>query len=91
MPERDDFLKLGYELAELIGSLPPERMEYFQRGIATLVHDLRQTIGIIYTADSLLLRKADCIPEDAELMHAIDRASKRAVGILSDFSKPFDK
>jgi signal transduction histidine kinase len=90
MPERQDFVALGTELAELIGSLPPEKMEYLQRGLATLVHDLRQTIGIIYTADSLLLRKGDCSPEDAELMHAIDRASKRAVNILSDFSTPFD-
>jgi hypothetical protein len=91
MPEREDFIALGAELAELIGTLPPEKMDYFQRGIATLVHDLRQTIGIIYTADSLLLRKTDCLPEDSELMHAIERASKRAVSILTDFSKPFDK
>jgi len=90
MPEREDFLALGTELADLIGSLPSEQMDRFHRGIAALVHDLRQAIGIIYTADSLLLRKPDNSPEDAELMNAIDRASKRAVSILTDFSKPFE-
>ena len=91
MPERVDFHVLGSELSELIESQSPEKMEYFHRGIATLVHDLRQTIGIIYTANALLLRKNDNNPEDAELMQAIDRATKRGVGILSDFSQPFDK
>jgi signal transduction histidine kinase len=90
MPEREDFLGLGTELANLIESLPPEEKDRFYHGLAALVHDLRQAIGIIYTADSLLLRGTDLSPEDTELMQAIERASKRAVTILSDFSKPFD-
>jgi hypothetical protein len=91
MPDREDYLILGTELAELISSLPPDKMDHFQRGIARLVHDLRQTIGIIYTADSLLLRKSDHSQEDIELMQAIDRATKRAVSILADFSQPFNE
>jgi hypothetical protein len=91
MPEREDFIALGTELAELIGTLPSEQKDHFHRGIAALVHDLRQAVGIIYTADSLLLRKTDNNPEDAELMQAIDRACKRAVNILTDFSQPFDQ
>lgn len=90
MPEREDFLALGTELAELIGTLPSEKRDYFHHGVAALVHDLRQTIGIIYTADTLLIRKLENSPEDIELMQAIDRASKRAVSILADFSKPFE-
>ena len=90
MPEREDILQLGTELANLIEALPPEEQEHFIRGIGKLVHDLRQAIGIIYTADTLLLRKPELNPEDAELMQAIERASMRAVAILSDFSKPFD-
>jgi signal transduction histidine kinase len=90
MPEREDILELGNELANLIEALPPDEKELFQRRIGMLVHDLRQAIGIVYTADSMLLRKADNNPEDVELMQAIERASKRAVSILNDFSKPFE-
>jgi hypothetical protein len=91
MPEQEKFQELGIELANLIESLPPDEKDRYQRGFAALIHDLRQTIGIIYTADSLLQRKPEISPEDAELMQAIERASKRAVSILSDFSKPFDQ
>jgi signal transduction histidine kinase len=91
MPDQAKIIELGVELAKLIDTLPAEEKEHLQNGIAGLVHDLRQTIGIIYTADSLLQRRTDINPEEAELLQAIDRASKRAVSILSDFSTPFDR
>jgi signal transduction histidine kinase len=91
MHNKDEVPNIGEELAALLGQLPHEERKHYQSAIARMVHDLRQSVGIIYTAETLLRRKSELTPEDIELLDAIDTASKRAMGTLTDFVKPFDK
>ena len=88
-PQRD-FLPVWKDLASLIKTLPPEEQRRYQLYFGLLAHDLRQVIGIIYSAESLLRRKKGLPPEDLELLDMIRNASKRAMGLVSDFAQPFD-
>lgn len=90
MPNNTEILNVGKELAALIETLPKDERDRYRRGIGGLVHDLRQTIGIIFTAEQLLRESPRPISQDAELLDAINNANKRAMSILTDFAKPFD-
>jgi len=91
MQKKDEVPNIGEELAVLLGQLPHDERKRYQLEISRMVHDLRQAVGIIYTAETLLRRKPDLTPDDIELLDAIDTASKRAMGTLTEFVKPFDK
>jgi hypothetical protein len=90
MQPKRDFLQVWKDLASLIKTLPPEEQRRYQLNFGLLAHDLRQVIGIIYSAESLLRRKKGIPPEDLELLEMIRNASKRAMGLVSDFAQPFD-
>jgi signal transduction histidine kinase len=81
---------LGEELAALINTLPQKERRRYQRAISMLIHDLRQSIGVIFSAQTLLKRNIKATPDDLELLNAIDNASKRAMYLLTDFAQPFD-
>jgi len=90
MQPKRDFVEVWKDLASLIKTLPPEEQRRYQLNFGLLAHDLRQVIGIIYSAESILRRKKALPPEDLELLEMIRNASKRAMGLVSDFAQPFD-
>lgn len=88
MQSQRDFLQVWKDLASMIKTLPPEEQRRYQLYFGLLAHDLRQVIGIIYSAESLLRRKKGLPPGYRSDM--IRNASKRAMGLVSDFAQPFD-
>ncbi len=78
------------DLAELINSLPLEKQRYYQRNIAMLIHDLRQVLGIVYSAEGLLRRSRKDNADDLELLDMIHKSSSNALRLLTDFARPFD-
>ncbi|MBN2148655.1 MAG: hypothetical protein JW726_14810 [Anaerolineales bacterium] len=90
MEDEEEILYAGKVLAKLIEQLPPEERGYYQRGIAGFVHDIRQSLCIIFTANALLRRKVNLSDEEIELLNAIDTANKRALFLVTDFAKPLD-
>ncbi len=89
LPKRD-IVQVWKDLASLLKTLPPEEQRRYQLNFSLLAHDLRQVIGIIYSAESMLRRRKGLPPEDIELMDMIRNASKRAMGLVTDFAQPFD-
>jgi signal transduction histidine kinase len=90
MQPKRDFDQVWKDLASLIKNLPTEEQRRYQVNLGFFAHDLRQVLGIIYSAESLLRRKKNVPPEDLELLEMIRNASKRAMGLLTDFAQPFD-
>jgi signal transduction histidine kinase len=78
------------ELAELVNTLPAQERLRYQREIGQLAHDVRSAMGVILTAESLLRRQYQGASEDVELLDMIRNAGKRVLGLMTDFSKPFD-
>jgi hypothetical protein len=89
LPKRD-FDQVWKDLASLIKTLPLEEQRRFQVNIGFFAHDMRQALGIIYSAEGLIRRKKSLPAEDVELLEMIRGASKRAMGLLTDFAQPFD-
>jgi signal transduction histidine kinase len=85
-----DDIDIGKELATLIDTLPEENRALYRRGISKMVHDLRQTMSIIFTAEKLLRDNPKMPAEDIELLEAINTSCKRAMSMLTDFARPFD-
>ncbi len=90
MQPQNDNKEVWNDLAELINSLPLDKQRYYQRNIAMLVHDLRQVLGIVYSAEGLLRRNRKASPDDVELLDMIHKASSNALRLLTDFARPFD-
>ncbi len=89
LPKRD-FDQVWKDLASLIKTLPPEEQRRYQVNMGFFAHDMRQALGIIYSAEGLLRRRKSLPAEDIELLEMILNASKRAMGLLTDFAQPFD-
>lgn len=81
---------LGNELAILVNSLPPQEHQRIKQGVSHFVHDLRQSVGIILSAEKLLRRKMQSPSEDIELVDAIHTASQHIASLLADFAHPFE-
>ena len=77
------------EIASMINSLPPDQRQKYQRALLLFVHDLRQSLGIIYSAETLLRRKIT-EDEDIEILNMIRSANKKAVNIVTEFAQPLD-
>jgi signal transduction histidine kinase len=90
MQPKRDFDQVWKDLASLIKTLPSEEQRRYQVNLGFFAHDMRQVLGIIYSAESLLRRKKNLPPEELELLEMIRNASKRAMGLLTDFAQPFD-
>jgi len=89
--DRNEELSLAWKsMAVLLKKSPPEEYRTYRRAIAMLSHDLRQSMGIIYSAESLLRRKYESNPDDFELLDMIRTSSKRAIGLINDLADPFD-
>jgi signal transduction histidine kinase len=90
MELKRDYDQVWKDLASLIKSLPLEEQRRYQINIGMFTHDLRQVVGIIYSAESLLRRTKGLPAEELELLEMIRNASKRAIGLITDFAQPFD-
>jgi signal transduction histidine kinase len=90
MEPKRDYDQVWKDLASLINSLPPEEQHRYHINIGMFTHDLRQVVGIIYSAESLLRRSESLPAEELELLEMIRNASKRAIGLITDFAQPFD-
>jgi signal transduction histidine kinase len=90
MELKREYDQVWKDLASLINSLPSEEQHRYQTNIGLFSHDLRQVVGIIYSAESLLRRNESLPAEEIELLEMIQNASKRAIGLITDFAQPFD-
>jgi signal transduction histidine kinase len=90
MKKEAEYKDLGKDLAALIENLPLEERRRYQRKIALFVHDLRQSLGIVFSAEAVLRRRGQIAPEDEEILNMVRDASKRAVGLLTEFAIPMD-
>ncbi len=81
---------IGCELAALINSLPAEERVKYIEEIGRLVHDVRAAVGVIHTAETLLRRKLNTTAEDIELFDMIHHAGQRMLGLMADFSQPYN-
>jgi signal transduction histidine kinase len=79
------------DLAALIEGLPAEKQERYLIAIRTMVHDLRQSMGIISSAEALLRHSMGEAPENLELLDSIHKANQRADGLVTDFARPFER
>ena len=78
------------DLAVLIKSQPIELRRRFYRGIRTIVHDLIDTMGKVYSAESLLRFKMKDNPEYKELLEIMRNSSLQSVELIKDFALHFD-
>jgi hypothetical protein len=78
------------DIAELIKSQPMETRRRFYIGIRTLVHDMVDTMGKVYSAESLLRIKLKEDPEYLELLEIIKNSSRLSVNFIKDFALHFD-
>lgn len=85
-----DFDQVWKDLASLIKSLPPEEQNRYQTALVYFAHDLRQALGIIFSAEDLLRANNNLTGEDLEMLNVILNASRRAIGLLTDFAQPFN-
>lgn len=90
MQPQNDYKEVWKDLAELIQALPQEQQKIYQPNISMFAHDLRQILGIVYSAEGLLRRSREESPEDTELLDMIHKASSNALRLLTDFARPFD-
>ena len=90
MPPQDDPVAIWKEMATFINALPADERHYYQQGIAMVTHNIRHSLAIIFTAESLLRRKLPETPENTELLDMIRNATKRAMFLLTDMAQPFD-
>ena len=81
---------LWQHLAQVIATLPPQEQARFQREIAMFAHDLRQSLGSIVGAETLLRRTAPLDADATELLDVIHKATQRAVRLVTDMARPFD-
>jgi len=91
MTDPEPGLEIGKELAALLDQLSPEEKERFRQSLAELVHDLRQSLGIIFTAEVLLRRRKTVPASELELLNTINIASKRSLDLLNNFAGPLEK
>jgi signal transduction histidine kinase len=91
MTEPESSLEISKELAAVLNQLSPEQRQHIQQGLAELVHDLRQSIGIIFTAEVLLRRRKTVPASELELLDTINTASKRSLDLLNSFAEPLEK
>ncbi len=91
VPDDIHISTIWQDLADLIDALPPEEQTRYTTAIAWLVHELRQSIGIIYYAETLL-RRGESVTEDAgEILDSIRQANQRAIKMVTDLARPFDR
>ena len=90
-PSKEELKATWTALADLIDSLPKDDKHRYQTAIRLLVHDLRQNIGIIYNAESLLRRGIPNTTENLELLDSIRTANQRSIAVVTDLAKPFDR
>ncbi|MEW5871247.1 MAG: hypothetical protein AB1894_18390 [Chloroflexota bacterium] len=87
----EDIKPIWKDLADLIASLPPDEQTRLTTAIAWFVHELRQSIGIIYYAETLL-RRGETSSEDASaVLDSIHKANQRAIKLVTDLAQPFDR
>jgi hypothetical protein len=86
-----DLSSVWSDLAALIATLPKEERRRYIEGFHALIHDMRQNIGNIYSAETLIRRELSEKPETVELLDVIRTASQRTMGMITDLARPFDK
>ena len=79
------------DLAKMLAELPLDEQARYLSAIGTLLHDLRQNIATIYTAEGLLRRSISESAETSDLLDIIRTSSQRAIGLVTDLAQPFDR
>ncbi len=90
MPSKNEYREVWKDLADLVNGLPEEQRLRYQNNIALFIHDLRQIIGIVYSAEGILRKTHEDDPEDVEVLDMIRKATQRGIRLLTDFAQPFD-
>ena len=91
MQTQGDQDKAWRDLASLIESLQADESDRYQYAVKVLVHDLRQNLSVIHGSEALLRRSIPSTDENIELLDTIRVANKRAIEIVSDLARHFDR
>lgn len=79
------------ELASLVESQPDEERDRMLEAIDKLVHDMRHSIGVIYTAEMVLRSNLTNNHEIIKVLDTIRKANRRQIGLVTDLAQPFDR
>ena len=85
--------KLDWEgLAEVINQLPGEEREKYFEMMNVFIHNLRQSIGVVYAAEALLRKMIvdDKLENPMELLNAMQIAYHRMFDNIKMLSDTFD-
>ena len=86
-------VELDWEgLAKTISQLPKEDREKYIEMMLTFIHNLRQSISIVYAVEALLRRMIteDNLENPLELLNVIQIAYQRMVRNIESISNAFD-
>ena len=90
--ERQEELRLAWQnLASDVHTHSEASFLEHRRAIALLAHDMRSSLGIIQSAESLLRRKYEANPDDLELLEMIGNYSRRMIDMINDLADAFDQ
>ena len=78
------------KLVDVIQSLPTENRQEVEDQIGDFIHDVKQSIAIVYSAQALLRRSSELPAGDIELLDMMQKACQRSLDILADFARQFD-
>lgn len=90
MPSKNEYKEVWKDLADLVNRLPEEERVRYQSHIAMFIHDLRQVIGLVYSAEGILRKIHEDDQEDVEVLNVIRNSTQRGIRLLTDFAQPFD-
>ena len=79
-------------LAEIINQLPEDENEKYLEMMLEFIHNLRQSISVVYAAEALLRRMVtnEKFENPIELLNAMQIAHQRIFNIVENMSNVFD-
>lgn len=77
------------EIATLIDTLPAEEQERMRTAMREWTHDLRGSLGVVFSAVGVLERRYKA--ENAALFEAARNGAKATVAALDELKRSYDK